>query len=154
MTNLIEETDRQQQKHWRLLLAAFLLLMVLLIVRYVFGTVFAEQDLNSRPIGIAVLVVSVALTITMLVAGVRLGLLAARTAADPRLREALVDNELVRLHLAESWKAAFIAAVTTPFVFLLISSFHPINDLLLVALSTANVGCGAFLISFYLKSNG
>jgi hypothetical protein len=153
MTNLIEETDRQQQKHWRLLLAALFLAMVLLTVRYLFGAVFEEHELNSRPIGIALLSVTVALLIPTLVAVVRLGLLAAKASADPRLREALIDNELVKLHLAQSWKAAFLWAVATPFLFLLISSFHPIDDLLLVALTTANVGCGAFLISFYLKSN-
>ena len=153
MTNPIEEVDKQQQRYWGLFLIAFLLLSILLTVRYLFGTVFGKHELNSRPIGVAVLVVSVALAITMLVVIVRLGLLAARAGADPALRAALIDNELVSLYLAQSWKAGFIGAVATPFIFLLISSFHPINDLLLIALATANVGCGAFLISFFLKSN-
>jgi len=154
MTNPIEETDRRQQRHWRILLVAFLVLSALLVVRYTFGTVFEEHELNSHPVGIAVLVASVALVIVMLVAVVRLGLLAVEARADPRLREALIDDELVKLHLARSWKAAFTGAVATPFVFLLISSFHPIEDLLLVALSTAGVGSGAFLISFYVKTYG
>jgi hypothetical protein len=153
VTNLIEQTDRQQQRYWRGYLITFFLAVVLLIVRYLFGTVFAEHELNSRPIGILVLVASVALLATMLVLVVRLGMLKARAAADPELKEALIDNELVRLHLAQSWKAAFIGAVTTPFVFLLISTFHPFDDLLVVALSTASVGAGVFLVTFYLKSN-
>jgi hypothetical protein len=153
MTNFIEETDRQQQKLWRLFLFAVFLLVALLIVRYLFGTVFAGQELNTRPIGIAVLVVSVALVVTMLVLVVRLGILAAQAKADPELREALIDNELVKWHLAQSWKAGFIGAVATPFSFLLISWFYPINDALLVALATVAAGSGAFLTSFYLRSN-
>jgi hypothetical protein len=154
VTNPIEETDRRQRGYRRILLVAFLVLSTLLVVRYVFGTVLEEHELNSHPVGIAVLAVSVALVIVMLVAVVRLGLLAAEARADPRLREALIDDELVKLHITQSWKAAFIGAVATPFVFLLISSFHPIEDLLLVALSTAGVGSGAFLISFHVKTYG
>ena len=46
-----------------------------------------------------------------------------------------------------------IGAVVTPFAFLLIASFFPFSDLLVVALSTALVGSGAFLTSLYVKSN-
>ena len=66
---------------------------------------------------------------------------------------ALIDNELAKLHVAQSWKPAFIAAAVTPFVFLVINTFHPIDDLLLVALATSAVGSGAFLTSFHLKSS-
>jgi uncharacterized membrane protein len=151
--NLIEETDRRQQRLWRVLLVALLLALALLTVRYLFGTVYQEHGLNSRPIGIAVLGLTVVFVITMLVACVRLGLIAARAKADPRLREALLDDELVQRHLAQSWKAGFIGAVATPFVFLLISSFHPFDDLLLVALTTGSVGAGAFLTAFHVKSS-
>jgi hypothetical protein len=84
---------------------------------------------------------------------VKLHLLKGRAKSDPQLKEALIDNELSKLYVLESWKAGFIGAVATPFAFLLISSVHPINDLLLVALSTCAIGSGAFLTSFYLKSN-
>jgi uncharacterized membrane protein len=149
MTNIIEETDRKQQRCWLGFLSCFFLLLVLLIVRHI----FAEYDLNSGPLGIAVLTISIALLIVMLVLIIRLGLLSARAKADPKLKEALIDNELVRHDLARSWKSAFIAAAITPFIFLLISSFHPIDDPLLVALATPIVGSGAFLTSFYHKSN-
>ena len=153
MTNVIEAADRQQMRLWRRLLLAFVLLEVLLIVRYLFGTVFEEYGLNARPLGIAVLVVSIALVIVASVLIVRLGLFAAKAKADPRLREALIDNELVKWNLAQAWMAGFLGAVATPFVFLLISSFYPIDDLLLVAFSSVAIGSLAFLISFYLRSN-
>lgn len=153
MTNLIEETDRRQQTYWRRSLLAFFVLVVLLIVRHLFGTTFKEHDLNSHPVGIVVLIVSVALLIVMLTYVVKLGRLQARAASDPQLKEALIDNELTKLHLAQSWKAGFIAAAVTPFALLLISSFHPIDDPLLVAFSTPIVGSLAFMTSFILKSN-
>ena len=153
MTNLIEETERQQHKSWQGFLIVWFLAMVLLIVRYLFGSVFKEYELNSRPIVIVVLTVTVILVLTALFFVVKLNLLLGRAKSDPQLKEALIDNELTKLYVLESWKAAFIGAVATPFAFLLISSVHPINDLLLVALSTCTVGSGAFLTSFYLKSN-
>ena len=153
MTNLIEETERQQHKYWKGFLIAWFLAMALLIVRHLFGSVFKEYELNSRPIGIVVLTVTVVLLLTTLYFVVKLYLLLVRAKSDPQLKEALVDNELSKLYVLESWKAAFIGTVATPFAFLLISSFHPINDPLLVALSTCTVGSGAFLTSFYLKSN-
>ncbi len=134
-------------------LLAFFLAVVLLIVRHLFGTVFEEHELNSRPVGIVVLVASVALVVTMAFLVAKLALLSLRANADPRLKEALLDNELVKWHLARSWKAGFIGAVATPFAFLLLSSLSPINDLLLVALTTAAIGAGAFLTSFYYRSN-
>jgi hypothetical protein len=153
MTNLIEETERQQLKYWKGSLIAWFLAMALLIVRHLFGSVFKEYELNSRPIGIVVLIATVILLLTTLFFVVKLHLLKGRAKSDPQLKEALIDNELSKLYVLESWKAGFIGAVATPFAFLLISSVHPINDLLLVALSTCAIGSGAFLTSFYLKSN-
>lgn len=153
MMNIIEETDRQQRRLWTRFLLAFFLAVALLIVRHLFGTVFEEHGLNSRPIGTVVLVASVALVVAMAVLVAKLALVSLRANADPRLKEALIDNELVKWHLAQSWKAGFIGAIATPFAFLLLSSLHPIDDLLLVALTTVAIGAGAFLTSFYLRSN-
>ena len=152
MTNLIEKTERQQLKYWKITLIAWFLAMVLLIVRHLFGTVFKEYELNSRPIGIVVLTVNVILLLTVMFFVVKLYLLFLKAKSDPQLKEALIDNELSKLYILQSWKAGFIGAVATPFAFLLISVIHPTNDLLLVALSTCAVGSGAFLTSFYLKS--
>lgn len=152
MSNPIEVIDKRQQRYWRGFLMAFFLLMALLIVRYLFGTVYKEHELNARPIGIVVLVVSLVLLVILLSFIVKLGLLRSRAAADPQLRAALIDNELTKFHLTQSWKSAFLGAVATPFLFLFVSLFHPIHDLLLVALATAAVGSGTFLTSFYLKS--
>jgi len=153
MASLIEETDRRQQKYWKGFLIAFFLLMVLLVVRHLFGSVFREHDLNSRPIGVFVLVVSVALLIAMVITLVKLGQLKGKMRADPRLREALIDSELSKLHVDKSWKAGFIGAAVTPFTFVLLSLLHPIDDPLLVAFWTPIVGSGAFLVSLYLRNS-
>jgi hypothetical protein len=153
MTNLIEETYMRQQKYWKRFLLTFFLLLALVITRYLFGTVFREHELNSHPIGIVVLIISLALLAVLIILIVKLNQLRARAAADPQLKEALIDNELTKLHLAQSWKAGFITAAVTPFAFLLISSFHSINDPVLVAFATPSLGSSAFLTSFFLKSN-
>ena len=59
MGNPIEEIATQEQKHWKRLLIAFFVGLGLLGVRYVFGTVFREHELNSHPLGIAVFWVTV-----------------------------------------------------------------------------------------------
>ena len=153
MKNLIEKTERQQLKYWKGALITWFLALALLVVRHLFGSVFKEYELNSRPIGVVVLTVNVILLLTVMFFVIKLYLLFLKAKSNPQLKEALIDNELSKLYILQSWKPAFIAAVATPFVFLLISSFHPINDLLLVALSTCCVGSGAFVTSFYLKSN-
>jgi hypothetical protein len=117
------------------------------------GTVFKEQALNSSPIGVTVLVATVVLLVVAVALITQLARLAARAKADPQLREALIDNELVKWHLAQSWKAGFLGAIATPFIFLLIDTVYPIDDPLLVALTTAMVGSGAFLTSFHLRSS-
>ena len=70
MTNLIEETERKLHKYFGRLVIALSLAVVLLVVRAVFYYGFDEYDLNSQPIGIAVLIA----TIIMLVitAGINL----------------------------------------------------------------------------------
>jgi hypothetical protein len=130
------------------------LVVALLVVRYVFGTALREHD-SAEIVRTLTAIVSVVLLVVMIVYLVKLGRLKARAAADPELKEALIDNELVKLHLTQSYKAGFIAASVTPFAFLLISTLlYPTDDLLMVALATPSIGSGAFLISFYLKSNG
>jgi hypothetical protein len=153
MSNTIEEIDRQQLRLWRWALIFFFLAWVLLIVRYFSGTILGERTLSSGPVGIAMLAATIVLLALLVGLIFKLGRLAARAKADPRLREALIDNELVKWHLAQSWKAGFLGAVATPFVFLLASSFYPMDDLLLVALTTAAVGSGAFLTAFHLRSS-
>ena len=152
MANIIEETERRQQKYWKGFLIAWLLAICLLVVRYLFGSVFKGSELNSQPIGIAVLIITVILLLTTLYFIIQLYLLKEKAKSNPQLKEALIDDELSTHYVQKSWKAAFIGAAVTPLAFLLISTFHPIDDLLLVALSTCIVGAGAFLISFYLKS--
>jgi len=152
MFSHIEDADRRQLKLWGGFLVAFYLLLALLFVRYLLGTVFREYGLNNSPLGVFILIVSVALLVMLITIVVRLGLEKARAAANPELKEALLDNELNKLHLHQSWKAGFLGAVATPFLFLVGSVFYPINDLLLVSLTTISIGSGSFLTSYYLKS--
>ena len=92
MTNLIEETARQQHKYWKGSLIAWFLAMALLFVRHLFGSVFKEYELNSRPIGIVILTVTVILLLMVLFFVVKLYLLKGRAKSDPQLKEALIDN--------------------------------------------------------------
>ncbi len=154
MTSRIEEVDRQQRKHWKTLLIAFYLAITLLIARYLFGTVFSEHGLNARPIGMLILAATVLLFAVALYQNVSLARLMSKARRDPELKEALIDDELAKLHLLESWRVGFIAAVATPFFFLLIRAIYPFNDPVLVACSTAIAGSGAFLTSYYRKSAG
>lgn len=152
MTYTIEEADRQQRKYWRGLLIAFCLNVALLAVRALFYYGFNEYNLNSQPIGIAVLVVTIVALIIMVYFLIMLSRLNIRISADPKLKEALIDDELTKMHVVESWKPAFIAAVATPYAFLIVSSFCEFNDLLTLAFTTSIVGAGAYLISYYIKS--
>lgn len=148
MTNPIEQADREQQKYWRRLLIAFFSLIVLLAVRYLFGSVFKQYQLNSHPIGVLVLLLSVTQLIVMLTYIVKLRRLQVRMMSNPRLREALVDNEFVKSQVAGSWKAGFVGAASTPLVLVLLS----VKDPLVLAFTTPIVGSAAFLISLYLRN--
>ena len=152
MTNLIEESERKLQKYFRRLLIAFSLAVALLAVRAVFYYGFNEYNLNSQPIGIAILIATIIVLAIAVRYVVLLGRLKSRIGANPQLKEALIDDELTKLHAVQSWRSAFIGAVATPFVFLLISTYHPFCDLLTVALTTGIVGSGAYLISYYWKN--
>jgi hypothetical protein len=152
MTYRIEKADSQQRKYLKGFLAAFCLSVVLLAVRALFYYGFNEYDLNSKPIGIAVLVATIVGLITAVYFLAMLSRLKIRINADPKLKEALIDDELTKLHAVESWKPAFIGAVATPYAFLIVSSFYPFHDLLTIAFTTSIVGFGAYLISYYLKS--
>ena len=66
MTNLIEKTERQQLKYWKGALIAWLLALALLVVRHLFGSVFKEYELNSRPIGFVVLTVNVIMLLAVM----------------------------------------------------------------------------------------
>jgi hypothetical protein len=152
MANLIEVTDRKQRKYWKGFMIAFCLAIALLAVRALFYYGFGEYDLNSQPIGIVVLAFTIFLLILQVYFLVKLGRLRGRVKTNPQLKEAILEDEFAKLHAIKSWMPAFIGAVVTPFFFLLVSSFYPFCDLLTVALSTALVGCGVYLASYYFRS--
>jgi len=113
MANPVEEIVRQEQNHWKRFLVAFFMPLPLLAVRYLLGTVFREHELDSQPVGIAGLSASVLLLVGMVYSVVKPGHLTARAKGDPKLREVLIDDELVRLHIPKSWKSGFIGAALT-----------------------------------------
>ncbi len=152
MTYRIEETDRKLREYWRGFLVALCIGVGLLAVRALFYYAFSAHDLNSQPIGVVVLIATIVALIIAFYFLVRLGRLKAKINSDPQLREALAEEELTLLRATESWKIAFIGAVATPWVFLIISTFSPFCDILTIALSTSIVGSAAYLIAFYRKS--
>ena len=152
MTNPIEVADKQQRKYWKGFLTAFCIAIALLAVRALFYYGFGEYELNSRPIGIVVLIVTIVMFILQVYFLIKLGRLKGKIRTDSQLKEAILEDELTKLNAIKSWLPAFIAAVATPFGFLLISSFYPFCDLLTVALSTALIGSGAYLVSYYLRN--
>ena len=149
MSNPIEHMARRQRRIWSVFLFCFSLLVLLLITR---GLLVAN-DLNEGTLGVGVLALSLATLASMVFSIAKLGLLQGRVSADPRLRDALVDDQRIRLNVLESWRAGFIVAALTPICLLLISGVSPLfNDPLSVALLTPIAGSGAFLFSLYAKS--
>ena len=152
MSNMIEQVEKTQQRTWKRCLIALVLLEVLLIFRYSLYLMSNEQNYNRHPIAVIVLILSVILLIVLIALVLKLGRLKSQIMKDPQLKAALIDNELIKKQFAESWQIGFIGAVATPFAFLVVNSFAPVNDLLLVALTTAAAGSVSFLLAFYVKS--
>jgi len=152
MTNPIEIADRQQRIYWKRFLLTFFIFLGLMGVRAVFYYGFGKYELNSKPIGIVVLIITVFVLIIQLFFLIKLIQLKNRINADPQLKEAILEDEIENLNAIKSWRPAFLAAIATPFVFLMISTFLPFNDLLVVALSTIIIGSITYLTSYYLKS--
>lgn len=152
MTNPIEEADTQRRAYWKRFLIAFFISLLLLAVRALFYYAFAEHELNSKPIGIIVLLATIIALLFQVYFVVRLARLKQRAGANRQLKEAILEDELSKLQAIESWRPAFFGAVATPFFFLVISSIRPFYDLLTVALTTAIVGAGTYVTAYYLKS--
>ena len=146
MSSEIESTDRQRMRNLAIYLASFASYIVLSLVRFF----FRAYGLNDQPVGTLVLIGLGVCLLGMLAFVLKQGLLARRINRDPKLKAAF-DSELHRLLEAQAWKAAYIASAATVLFFAIASSFYPVCDTVMIALTTIIVGAGAQRASFYLK---
>jgi len=111
---------------------------------------FRLKDLNTQPIGQAVLIgllLSLLLLVFCTLKSARLG---NKIKQDPLLKEALY-NELIETLELQSWKAAYLGAIGTTMFFAIAWFFYPICDPVMVALTSIITGAGAYQAAFYLK---
>jgi predicted permease len=111
---------------------------------------FRLKDLNTQPIGQAVLIgllLSLLLLVFCTLKSARLG---NKIKQDPLLKEALY-NELIETLELQSWKAAYLGAIGTTMFFAIAWFFYPICDPVMVALTSIITGAGAYKAAFYLK---
>ncbi|MDH3215289.1 MAG: hypothetical protein OEN01_03240 [Candidatus Krumholzibacteria bacterium] len=141
----IEAIDRRRLRYLEGYLIGFWVFMVLWTTRFF----FRASDLNSRPVGLVVLTGLIVAVAVQAIFMIRLAGLGRRIQRDPALRSAL-NNELVVLYEARSWKAAFLSAVASTVFFALVSLVYPITDLVFVALTAIIVGAGSYRLAFYL----
>jgi hypothetical protein len=81
---------------------------------------------------------------------IRQALLARHVNKDPKLRAAFA-SELLQLIDAQAWRAAFIATAVSVLFFAIASSFYPVCDALMIALTSIAVGAGVQRAAFYFK---
>jgi hypothetical protein len=145
MTVDIEQTDRMRMSYLRGFLVAFLIFLILWLMRF-----FMRWDsLNTTAIGALVLAGLIAAVAIQAFFMARLSILGRTIRKDPVLAQAL-NNEFVMRCELRSWKAAFVASACSTMGLALISFFHPVNDLVFVALTAIIVGAGAYRASFYI----
>jgi len=142
----IESFDRMQLRNLRAYLLFFSHFVILMLVRFF----FRASGLNETPIGIAVLIG----LIVSAIGQAMFVLLQARTAVkinkDPHLKAAF-SSELLQHLEAQAWKGAYVGAAGTVLFFAVVSSFYPVCDPLMIALTTIAVGAGAQRATFYFK---
>lgn len=142
----IERLDRKRLRNLGAYLIFFVAFMILMLVRFFFRV----PGLNERPVGFAVLAGLIVTLIAQAVFIVMQARLAARINKDPHLKAAFA-NGLLRHLEAQAWKAAYIGAAATVLLFAIVSSFYPVCDPVMIALTTIIVGAGAQRATFYFK---
>lgn len=146
MNTEIESLDKKRMRYLELTLIGITAALVLSIVRYFFRL----SDLNSQPIGTAVLIgliLSVLLMAFSTLGSARLG---KSIREDPTLKEALYNEHIQSLEI-QSWRAAYLGAVATTAFFALTYFFYPACDPMMVSLTSIIAGLGAYQGTFYLK---
>lgn len=143
------EIERLDKKRVRLLewhLAGFLIFFIFSNIRFF----FRASGLNSAPIGLSVLIISVIGVAIVGLSTYGLAILNRKLRSEPDLSEAL-NNEYIRSFEPNSWRAAFIGSAASTAFFALVYFIYPVYDPVLVALNSILTGAGAYQFNFYLK---
>ena len=146
MPTEIEQLDRRRTRTLGVYVAGFASFVILALLRFF----FRAYGLNQQLIGTVVLA---GLGITLVVmAGcvIRQALLARQINKDPNLKAALA-SEMLQLIDAQAWRAAYIGTAVTVLFFAVASSFYPVCDAVMIALTSIIVGAGVQRAAFYFK---
>ena len=146
MNSDIEMLDKRRMRYLEWYLIGFVPFIILSLTRYFFRL----GGLNSQPIGRAVLIGLILSMLLLAVSTIASAILGRTIKNEPSLNDAL-QNELVRSLEVQSWKAAYVGAVGTTIFFAVAWFFYPINDPVMVALTSIIVGAGAYQATFYFK---
>jgi hypothetical protein len=146
MVSDIEVLDQKRMTFLEWYLIGFGISMLLMLTRHF----FRMDGLNSRPIGIAVLIGAVVALLLQVVCLIRSALLERDIRQDPRL-EAALNNELVKSLMTQSWVAAYIGSAGMTLFFAITWAFYPICDPVTISLTSITAGAGASRAYFYFR---
>ena len=142
----IEFLDQERMKFLKWYLVSFAIFMFLMLTRHFFRL----GELNSQPIGIAVLIGLILTLLLQVFCLTRSALLEREIRHNPRL-EAALNNELVNALMTQSWIAAYIGASGMTLFFALTWFVYPICDPVTICLVSIAAGAGASRGYFYFK---
>ena len=146
MNTDIEFLDQKRMKFLKWYLIGFTICLVLMLTRHFFRL----NGLNSQPIGIAVLMGTIATLLLQVISVVMSALLERDINQDPRLKAAL-NNELVKSLITQSWIAAYIGSSAMTLFFAITWSFYPVCDPITISLTSIVAGAGASRAYFYFR---
>jgi hypothetical protein len=146
MNTEIEKLDRRRMRYLEWHLIGLVPFIILTITRYFFRL----GGLNGQPIGYAVLGLLLLSLVAVAASSLGFAGLGNRIKQDPVLKEALY-NELVQSIEVRSWKAAYLGTIATTLLFAAAWFFYPVNDPVMVALTSIIVGAGAYHTYFYFE---
>ena len=144
MESEIENLDKKRLRNLELYITGVAVFVLLSITRFF----FRGAGLNSQPIGKVVLIGLILSLILIALGTMRSAILWRMIKDEPHLMEAMNDEWVQALEV-RSWKAAFLGAVGTTFFFAIASSFYPVCDPVLTALTSGIAGAGAHQATFY-----
>ena len=142
----IEYLDKKRMRYLELYLIGVIAFIILSITRYFFRL----DNLNDKPIGIAVLVGLVLSLCLITLSTVMTAIFWHRIKDNSNLKHAL-NNEFIQSLGVKSWKAAYLGAVGATLFFAISGFFYPVCDSMLIALTSIITGAGAYQATLYFK---
>lgn len=142
----VEILDVKRMRHLELYILGVFFFIALSVTRYFFRL----GGLNTKPVGIAVLIGMILSLGVICLSTLQSARFWNRVKHDPLLMNAL-NNELIQALQLKSWKAAYIGAVGSTLFFALAGFFYPVSDPMLMALTSIIAGAGAYQATFYFK---